>query len=215
MQSLSDVRAAADAVIVRLAPGDSVQVGTFSSSLRLSPPLSADDNQLAARLPLAPGANMTMLYDALVEGCSAFTGEMDRRAIFVVSDGMDTSSAASARSVRERAAETNVAIYAIGLSSRYIERGKPVVRGPDPALRQIAEDTGGRYVYADTGRDVSRLFASMIEELHQQYMLGFTPTDADGRLHSLLVTIRRPNLEIRARKQYLAPSRTSGEPNPP
>ncbi len=149
MQSLSEVRAAANAVMARLAPGDSVQVGTFSSSLRLSPPLSADDTQLAARLPLVAGANLTMLYDALVEGCSAFTSEMDRRAIFVVSDGMDTSSVASLRSVMERAAETNVAIYAVGLSSRYIERGKRRVRGPDPSLRQIAEDTGGRYVYAD------------------------------------------------------------------
>jgi VWFA-related protein len=155
MQSLSEVRAAANAVIARLAPGYSVQVVNFSSMLRVSPPLSADDNELAARLALVPGANMTMLYDALVEGCDAFTSEMDRRAIFVVSDGTDTSSAATARTVIQRAAETNVAIYAIGLKSRYLERGKPVVRAPDPTLRQIAEDTGGRYVYADTGRDFS------------------------------------------------------------
>ena len=215
MQSLSEVRTAANAVIARLAPDDSVQVGTFSSSLRLSPPLSADDSQLAARLPLVPGANMTILYDALVEGCGAFTGEMDRRAIFVVSDGTDTSSSASARSVIERAAETSVAIYAVGVSSRYTERGKPIVRAPDSTLRQIAEDTGGRYVYAGAGRDFSVLFASMIEELHQQYLLGFTPAHADGRLHELLVTIRRPNVTIRARKRYLAPFSHSGEPGRP
>ena len=206
MQSLSEVRAAANGVIARLAPGDSVQIGTFSSSLRLSPPLSADDSQLAARLSLVPGANMTIFYDALVAGCGAFTDEMERRAIFVVSDGTDTSSSASARSVIQRAAETNVAIYSVGLSSRYIERGKPIVRAPDPTLRQIAEETGGRYIYAGAGRDFSRLFASMIEELHQQYMLGFTPAHADGRLHSLVVTTRRPNIKIRARKHYLAPS---------
>ena len=206
MQSLSEVRAAANAVIARLGPDDSVQIGTFSSSLRLSPPLSADDNQLAARLPLVPGANMTSLYDVLVEGCGVFTSGMDRRAIFVVSDGTDTSSSASARSVMERAAETNVAIYAVGLSSRHLERGKPIVRAPDSTLRQIAEDTGGRYVYAGTGRDLSRVFASMIEELHQQYMLGFTPAHPDGRLHALTVTTGRPNMKIRARKHYLAPS---------
>jgi len=119
-----------------------------------------------------------------------FTDEMDRRAIFVVSDGTDTSSAASSRNVIERAAENNVAIYAVGLESRYLERGKAIVRAPDPTLRQIAEDTGGRYVYADAGQDLSRLLASMMEELHHQYMLGFTPAHADGRLHSLLVTIR-------------------------
>lgn len=205
MQSLPEVSAVANAVIAQLAPDDSVQIGTFSSSLRLSPPLSAADHQLAARLPLVTSGNTTILYDALIEGCGAFTNEMDRRAIFVVSDGVDTSSSASARTVMQRAAETNVAIYAVGVSSRYIERGKPIVRAPDATLRQIAEDTGGRYVYAGTGGDLPRLFASMIEELHQQYMLGFTPAQADGRLHSLVVTTRRPNVRIRARKHYLAP----------
>jgi hypothetical protein len=153
-QSLSEVRSAASAVIARLAPGDTVQVGTFSSFLRLSPHFSSDDSQVAARLPLVPGGNMTILHDALVEGCSSFTSEMDRRAIFVVSDGIDTSSSASARAVMERAAETNVAIYAIGVSSRYVERGKPIVRAPDPILRVIAEDTGGAYVFAGTGEPV-------------------------------------------------------------
>ena len=73
-----------------------------------------------------------------------FTGEMDSRAIFVVSDGMDTASDASARDVMQKAAEANVAIYAVGLTSRYIERGKSVVRAPNPALREIADDTGGQ-----------------------------------------------------------------------
>ncbi len=204
-QSLLDVRSAANAVIARLAPDDSAQVGTFSSSLRLTPPFSPSDSELVARMPFVPGANTTILYDALVEGCRTFTSEMGRRAIFVVSDGMDTASAASAGTVMQRAAEANVAIYAVGLSSRYVERGKPMVRAPDAALREIAEDTGGNYVYAGTGRDYSRLFEAMIDELHQQYLLGFTPPDADGRLHSLRVTTRRPNVKVRARKHYLAP----------
>jgi Ca-activated chloride channel homolog len=205
MRSLSEVRSAASAVIAQLAPDDSFQVGTFSSTLRLSPPFSADDGQLAAHLPLAPGANMTMLYDALMEGCAVFTGEMNRRAIFVVSDGVDTASAASARSVMRRAAETNVAIYAVGIDSHYVEGGKPIARSPDRILREIAEDTGGVYVNAGGNRDFSRLFASTIEELRRQYILGFTPAHADGRLHPLVVTIRRPNIRIRARKHYFAP----------
>jgi VWFA-related protein len=211
-ESLSDVGSVANAVIAKLGPDDSIQVGTFSSFLRLSPVFSADDRHLAARLFLVPGANTTMLYDALVEGCSAFAGEMDRRAIFVVSDGTDTASSASARTVMQRAAEANVAIYAVGISSRVLERGKSVVRSPDSNLRAIADDTGGRYVYAGTGRDLSGVFGAMMDELHQQYVLGFTPAHADGRIHSLVVTTRRPKTTIRARRQYLAPARTSETP---
>jgi VWFA-related protein len=203
--SLSEVRSAAAAVIAQLAPDDSIRIGTFSSNLRLSPPFSGDDRDLASRLPLAPGGNITILYDALMEGCSAFTPEMERRAIFVVSDGTDTASSASVRLVMQRAAESNVAIYAVGVNSRTTERGRSIVRAPDSTLRAIAEDTGGRYIYAGSGRNMYGLFNAMIEELHQQYMLGFTPAEADGRLHSLVVTTRRANTTIRARKHYLAP----------
>jgi VWFA-related protein len=180
--SVSGIRSAASAVVAQLAPDDSIRVGTFSSSLRISPRFSGDDRQVAARLALIPGANMTILYDALVEGCTSFTGEMERRAIIVVSDGTDTASSASARAVMQHAAEANVAIYAVGISSRYMERGKFIVRPPDPVLREIAEDTGGGYLPADGGQDFSGLFKAMVDELHQQYILGFTPARADGRV---------------------------------
>ena len=206
-ESLSQVRSAAHAVIARLERGDSVQVGTFSSILRTSPPFSVDDKEVASHLPFVAGANMTILYDALVEGCTAFGREDNRRAIFVVSDGLDTASSASARTVMQRAAEASVSIYAIGLSSRHVERGKTIVRAPDSTLREIAETTGGTFVDAGAGRDYSQLFGAMLEELRQQFLLGFTPAQADGRIHSLLVTTRRPNVTIRARKQYLAPVR--------
>ena len=204
MQSLSEVTAAAEAVIKQLAPDDSFQIGTFSNSLRISPVFSADDRHVGTRLSLVPGAHMTTLYDALVEGCDVFTGEK-RRAIFVVSDGTDTASSASARAVMQRAAEMNVSIHAVGVAGRAPARGKPVSRAPDPVLREIAEDSGGAYVNAGSGRDFSQLFAHMIEELRREYMLGFTPARADGRLHSVVVTTRRANVKVRARKQYLSP----------
>jgi Ca-activated chloride channel family protein len=206
-ESLSVVRSAAEAVIAQLAPDDSIRVGTFSSILRLSPPFSFVDRHLAARVPLVRAANMTALYDAIAEACDVFTTDMDRRTIFVVSDGTDTASAASARTVMQRAANANVAVYAVGVSSRNTERGKTTVRAPDSTLRDIAEDTGGRYVYAGGAQDFSSLFASMVDELHHQYILGFTPAHADGRLHSLVVTVRRPNTTVRARKHYVAPAR--------
>jgi Ca-activated chloride channel family protein len=204
MNSLPEVSAAAQAVLAQLAPDDSVRVGTFSDVLRLSPPLSPADRDLAGRLAFVTGANTTVLFDALMEGCTAFSSEMARRVIVVISDGADTASAASAKDVMRRAAETNVAIYAVGVSSRYIQRGTSIVRAPDSTLRNIAEDTGGRYVFTGAGRDFTSVFAALIEELRQQYILGFTPANADGRLHSLVVTTRQPHIKVRARKHYLA-----------
>ncbi len=205
MQSLSEVTAAADAIITQLTRDDSFQIGTFSNALRMSPAYSSDDMYLAGRVSLAPGANTTILYDALMEGCAVFAGEEKRRVIFVVSDGVDTASSASARAVMQRAAEMNVSIHAVGVASRRAERGQPVARAPDSVLQEIAEDTGGTYVNAGSGRDLSRALAGMIAELRREYLLGFTPARADGRIHSIVVTTNRQNMKIRARKQYLAP----------
>jgi VWFA-related protein len=207
IESQSQVGSAAGRVIAHLQPHDSIQIGTFSSVLRLSPAFSADDSNLATRVPVVPGGNMTILYDALLEGCSTFTNEMERRAIFVVSDGMDTASSASAVSVMHRAAESNVAIYAVGLAGRTTQRGNAVAQAPDSVLRTIAEDTGGRYVFGGTEGDFPNLLGTIMEELHQQYIVGFTPAVTDGRLHSLFVTTRRPNTGVRARKHYWPPLR--------
>ncbi len=44
-----------------------------------------------------------------------------------------------------------------------------------------------------------------MEELHYQYVLGFTPTRPDGRIHDIRVSVRRPGVYIRARRNYQAP----------
>jgi len=45
-----------------------------------------------------------------------------------------------------------------------------------------------------------------MQELHYQYVLGFTPPVQDGRLHEIQVRVRRPDLIVRARQGYLAPT---------
>jgi hypothetical protein len=42
------------------------------------------------------------------------------------------------------------------------------------------------------------------QELHSQYVLGFTPTALDGRIHKLAVRVKKPGMTARARRSYLA-----------
>jgi fermentation-respiration switch protein FrsA (DUF1100 family) len=122
--SLDDVQAAARAFLARLAPDDSVRLGTFSDRLRLGPAFLSVDDPLLAHLPIAREANMTSLYDSLIEACDSFEGETGRRVVVVLSEGADTASAAAAKSVMQRATQANVTIYAVDLSSRFLERGR-------------------------------------------------------------------------------------------
>ena len=78
---------------------------------------------------------------------------------------------------------------------------------PDPGLRDVALDSGGGYFELHTTEALGETFARVADELHRQYLLGFTPANLDGRTHTLEVRMRDPSLTVRARKTYVAVSK--------
>jgi VWFA-related protein len=99
-----------------------------------------------------------------------------------------------------------------------IPRGQPPVFGPvkpaestcaatkpDPNLRALADVSGGGYFELSKATDLAATFARVANELHRQYLLGFVTPVADGTLHRLEVQVKRPGVQIKARKSYLAP----------
>ena len=52
--------------------------------------------------------------------------------------------------------------------------------------------------------ELGATFTRVAEELHSQYVLGFSPAVLDGKVHKLEVRLKKPGMEARARKSYLA-----------
>jgi VWFA-related protein len=75
---------------------------------------------------------------------------------------------------------------------------------PDPALRELAFESGGGYFELRETDGLGATFARVAEELHHQYLLGFTPAALDGRTHALEVRLRDKSFTARARRSYLA-----------
>ena len=75
---------------------------------------------------------------------------------------------------------------------------------PDPALRELATESGGGYFELRHAEQLGSTFARVADELHQQYLLGFSPAALDGKIHTLEVRVREAGLTVRARKSYLA-----------
>ena len=94
-------------------------------------------------------------------------------------------------------------IYAVGLRSDYFNGSRQVRSKPDSGLKRLAEETGGGYFELDNTSDLAPTFTRVAQELHSQYVLGFTPTVLDGKLHRLLVKART-GMTVRARRSYLA-----------
>ena len=75
-------------------------------------------------------------------------------------------------------------IYTIGLESNYFNGLRQVRSRPDGRLKTFAEETGGGYFELKSSDDLGPTFTRVAQELHSQYVLGFTPSVRDGKLHT-------------------------------
>ncbi len=199
------LKQAATQFVIRLLPEDQARVGSFSdrNKIKISPEAftnNRDELMRALREDLQFG-NPTALWDATDRSMDALTGIDGRRVVLVFTDGGDNHSDRSQKQVLTRAQAEEFMIYAIGLRSRV--RGQGVTQ-PDRGLRKIADETGGGYFELERTDELNSTFTRVAQELHSQYVLGFSPQTLDGKTHELDVRVTRPGLVARARKSYIA-----------
>lgn len=169
------------------------QVQEFSSSRDLAP--------VAFNLK---AKGMTSLNDAIMRAARDLSERPEkRRAIVVLSDGADTSSSASMDKALANAIAASATIYTVDMSQQG-SRDRQMGVG---ALRNFAAKSGGRYVSTPGGQMLREAFASIVEELSNQYTLTYRPTNKarDGRWREVGVKIEKPELAARTRKGYRAP----------
>jgi Ca-activated chloride channel family protein len=206
--TLDLLKAAAEQFLMRLLPDDRAKVGAFNDKIQLLPdpgPFIGDRDELISivRNDLQYG-NPTRLWDAVNTCLDSLEGIEGRKVVLVFTDGDDTYSKASRGDVLKRAQRDDVMIYAIGLQSVYFNGQYRVRTKPDRGLKGLAEETGGGYFELTRAADLSSTFTRVAEELHSQYLMGFTPPVLDGKEHKVEVRVKKPGANARARKSYIA-----------
>ena len=164
-------------------------------------------------IPVGPGLlappeeGTTAIWDAVAltsGGVLAKARGLRRRAIIVLTDGLDTSSRLMQKEAINRALAAETVIYAIGIGSKRdgVDRG---------ALRDLAERTGGRAFFPDKKLDLNAVFTEIETELRTQYLIAYSSTNKkrDGAYRKITVEIttpelRKEKLEIRHRPGYYA-----------
>jgi Ca-activated chloride channel family protein len=204
--TLDLLRAAAEQFVLRLLPADKAKVGAFNDKIQVKGREFINDrDQLVTDIRDLDYGNGTRLWDALAVSEDELKGVEGRKVILVFTDGDDTESHnASLGKVIDRARAEEVMIYAIGLESQYFNGQRTVRSRPDGGLRKIADETGGGYFELNKTAELAPTFTRVAQELHSQYVLGFTPTVLDGKVHKLAVRVKQPGMTARARKSYLA-----------
>jgi hypothetical protein len=74
----------------------------------------------------------------------------------------------------------------------------------DSDLRSIARGSGGERYRLKDESELTAAFTRIVDELHHQYLLGFTPQALDGKVHPLTVRVKKSGLSVRARESYVA-----------
>jgi len=205
MGNLELLKHASEQFLLRLLPKDKGMVGAFNDKIQFFPAqFSGNRDQLVKSLELLDFGNPTRLFDAIHESIVRLKAAEGRRVVLVFTDGDDTDSSIGANTILDEARANEVMIYAVGFHSDYFNGQRQVHSRPDSNLRRFAEETGGGYFELDKSSDLAPTFTRVASELHSQYVLGFTPASLDGKIHRVLVRVKRPGMTVRARKSYLA-----------
>jgi Ca-activated chloride channel family protein len=202
---LERARETARYLIGGLHPGmDEAALYSFDTALRELRPFSTklDVNDDAWALTRAYGA--TSLWDVIAESSKRVAARQRRRALIVVTDGVDTASQLKPSEVSAIASSLDVPVYLLVITfSLEDESHDPTpVQGP---LADLATWTGGDVlVIRDTA---SALFAShrILAELRHQYVIAFEPGNVPG-WHSLVLRTKKSGFFVRARSGYMVGS---------
>jgi len=213
--SISLLKEAAEQFLLRLLPADQGRVGAFNDKIQISAHFTKNRDELIGDVKELDYGNGTRLWDAVLTSLEELKGIEGRRVVLVFTDGDDTESRARLGTVIDKARVDDAMVYAIGLESNYFNGQRMVRSEPDSGLRKIADETGGGYFELKKTADLAPTFTRVAQELHAQYVMGFTPTQLDGKVHKLSVRIKKPGLTARARRSYLAaPDKYTISPRP-
>jgi Ca-activated chloride channel family protein len=202
---LSLARSAAIRFLDRLRDEDVAAVYKFDSKVEQVQEFSGG-RDLAPMAYDVKATGMTTLNDAIVDAAKALaTRPEKRKAIVVLSDGLDTFSKASADKAVESALAIGASIYAVDMSASDGSASRN--QQSAAVLKGFAEKSGGRFVATPGGPALRDAFASIADELGHQYTIAFRPLNQkrDGKWHKLDVKTARSDLVVRSRKAYRAP----------
>ena len=162
------------------------------------------------RLPATPPEGSTAIWDAVaLTSNNVLTKSVGqrRRAIILLTDGIDTTSRLSLKQAVNSALGAETVVYTIGIGNSKLEG---VYRDP---LREIAERTGGRAFFPDKKFDLNATFAEIERELRTQYLVAYSSTNKkrDGAYRKITIEVTNPtlvksDLQLRHRPGYFSKS---------
>ena len=154
-------------------PQDQVFVVNFNDEYYLDQAFTSDINKLREALEKVEARGGTALYDAIVASADYMkkNAKLQKKVLFVVTDGEDNASRESLEeAVRRLQEENGPTVYAIGLL------GEEKARRARRALETIAQRTGGIAFLPRTLDEVDEISRTVAHDIRNQYTIGYKPS---------------------------------------
>ena len=183
---------------------DEAALFTFDKELKQNTPFTREPEIIRQALNDTAGWGATSLYDAIAE-TAKHSGQRraQRRAVIVVTDGIDNSSALTPSDVSALASDINVPVYLVSVVAPRHSGDGTATSTSDDGLSNLAYWTGGDLRHVTATEQAVQAAAALVAELRQQYFLAIESAPSSG-WYRLDVRTKRKGLTVRARSGYFA-----------
>jgi Ca-activated chloride channel homolog len=216
--------------VENLKPEDEFALVSFNTEIRLKMDWGRKTDRVDPVLTSIYCKDNTKLWDAIWVVCNDFfKGIKEKKAIIIMSDGLDNESSVKYEEALQAAVRSEAAIYVVSkteavrqmLMSEQEQQGfydnipQSAFVQADLALRKLAYETGGRVIYPNNFGQLDNVYAQVDEELRNQYTIGYISTNStkDGSYRRIDVKVDSPGALISARPGYYAPDELKSHPN--
>jgi VWFA-related protein len=145
-----------------------------------------------------------------------------RKALILLTDGVDNGSKTSLYSAVESAQRADTLVYSIlfedpdaygrpamiGYGGMGRRRGGPPMQASHPngkkVLEQMSTETGGRFFEVSKKEPLDKVFTDIEDDLRHQYSIGYTPTEKSSGYRHVHLTTRQKGLIVQTREGYYA-----------
>jgi Ca-activated chloride channel family protein len=199
---LSAAKQAAGAYIDQMRAGDQAGLISFNTKIKVVQTVTADRQSLHAAIDSLTAQNDTAMYDALLKAVQELQRLAGRKAILVLTDGLDNSSTGTSQSVIDSVGPGGLSIATIGL-------GNPSAGGPffgldETALRDLAEKAGGAYAFAEDSAALQAVYQKYGRLLQSEYAITYiSPSKLrDGISRVLTASLGKPGSSSATAAKY-------------
>lgn len=199
-------RQAFDAILSQLRPSDEAAVFSFDSTLHEHRAFTSDLIRLTGAVDELDPYGSTSLYDAAAAAARRLADRSaTHKAIIVLTDGTDTSSALTASQVSGLASSIGVPVYVVATVAP-VDRRSLTAKARSPHsqaadLRNLAEWTGGMLLFASNLDESMKTAASLVAELRQQYVIAIEAA-GERQWRRLDIRVKRSSAVVKARNGY-------------